>query len=111
MICLEAPEDGDKHSIIRLLDVLLSPAIDPEEKCQILENDFNIKVTQPLEREVSLMCNLSKGIEEQGRTKGRNEAILGTIAILKELGLSIQEILVKLQKQFQMSEEELQSFL
>ena len=31
---------------------------------------FQNKMTQTLESEVSLMCNLSKGVEEQGIQKG-----------------------------------------
>jgi len=39
----------------------------PEEKKQILKEDFDIKMTRELESEVSLMCNLSKDIEEKGK--------------------------------------------
>ena len=48
-----------------------------QDKCQILEEDFRIRMTQELESEVSLMCNLSKGVEEKGIEKGRQEGIRG----------------------------------
>ena len=56
--------------MLKLLNVLLSTETASEDKCQILEEDFKIKMTQTLESEVSLMCNLSKGVEEQGIQKG-----------------------------------------
>lgn len=66
MICLGKPEDKAYTGILKLLDVLLSTERSPAEKCQILEEDFQIEMTKTLESEVSLMCNLSKGVEEKG---------------------------------------------
>ena len=37
-----------------------------KKKKEILKHNFNIEMTKTMEREVSLMCNLSKGIEEKG---------------------------------------------
>lgn len=34
------------------------------------QEEFNIKMTQELEREVSEMCNLSEGVEQKGIAKG-----------------------------------------
>jgi hypothetical protein len=80
MICL-GDSHGDNYSgILKLLDVLLSSERKPEEKKNILENDFSIEMTKSLEREVSIMCNLSKGVEEKGITKG----ILASIRNLME---------------------------
>jgi predicted transposase YdaD len=75
MICL-GDSHGDNYSgILKLLDVLLSSERKPEEKKKILENDFSIEMTKSLEREVSVMCNLSKGVEERGITKGITQGI------------------------------------
>jgi hypothetical protein len=75
MICL-GDSHGDNYSgILKLLDVLLSSERKPEEKKKILENDFSIEMTKSLEREVSIMCNLSKGVEERGITKGITQGI------------------------------------
>jgi hypothetical protein len=80
MICL-GDSHGDNYSgILKLLDVLLSSERKPEEKKKILENDFSIEMTKSLEREVSIMCNLSKGVEEKGITRG----ILSSIQNLME---------------------------
>jgi hypothetical protein len=84
MICL-GDSHGDNYSgILKLLDVLLSSERKPEEKKKILENDFSIEMTKSLEREVSIMCNLSKGVEEKGITKGITRGILSSIQNLME---------------------------
>ena len=67
MICLGDPNDKDALiEILKLLEVLLSSSIEAKKKKEILKHNFNIEMTKTMEREVSLMCNLSKGIEEKG---------------------------------------------
>lgn len=51
--------------IYRLLNVLLSSETTPKEKERILHDDFDIEMTQNLEREVSLMCNLSQDVVDR----------------------------------------------
>jgi hypothetical protein len=80
MICLGGSHGNNYSGILKLLDVLLSSEKKPEEKKKILENDFSIEMTKSLEREVSVMCNLSKGVEEKGITRG----ILSSIQNLME---------------------------
>lgn len=53
--------------------MLLSSEVHAEVKKQILQGDFNIKMTQKFDSEVSEMCNLSKGIEERGIAKGMEQ--------------------------------------
>ena len=57
IICLGDSENEHYSGIIKLLDVLLSDEQDPQKKKHILEEDFSVKMTRDLEREVSLMCN------------------------------------------------------
>ena len=73
VICLGHSEDDEYAGVLKLLDVLLSSEKAPEEKKQILQDDFDIKMTRTLESEVQSMCNLSKGIEEKGIQKGLQE--------------------------------------
>lgn len=75
IICLGNSKDEHYTGILKLLDVLLSSEKEPEEKKKILQNDFDIKMTRRLEREVSELCNLSKGVEENGIKKGIKEGI------------------------------------
>ena len=69
MICLGDSNDENVSGILKLLEVLLSPDREADEKKKILQNDFFIEMTKTLEREVSIMCNLSKGVEEQKESK------------------------------------------
>lgn len=70
MICLGHDRDDKYTGILKLLDVLLSSEKEPEEKKKILQDDFDIKMTKELESEVQAVCNLSKGVEENGIKKG-----------------------------------------
>ena len=107
MICLGEPGGENYSGILKLLDVLFSVETDPKEKGQILENDFSIKMTQSIESEVSLMCNLSKGIEERGIEKGKQEesqrGIQAMVSALKDLNIAEDVILKKLQEKFGLS--------
>ena len=84
MICIGKPEQGDKKSILRLPDVLLSPELVSDEKRNILKNDFSIPMTEAVEREVTQMCNLSVGVMERGIEKGIEKGILISITSLME---------------------------
>ena len=75
MICLGDDSDNEPDSLLRLLDILLSSDRNVNEKKRLLENDFQISMTEHLERGVSEMCNLSKGIEEKGIQKGIEQGI------------------------------------
>ena len=113
MICL-GEEDSDTD-ILKLLNILFSTDTGSEDKCQILEEDFNIKMTQKLESEVSLMCNLSKGVEEKGIQKGiqkgRQEGIIAMVSALKELQIADSIILNKIQEKFHLAEETAKMYL
>ena len=69
IICLGNADDG-ANGILKLLEVLLSSERNAEEKKKILQEEFGIKMTQELEREVADMCNLSEGVEQKGIEKG-----------------------------------------
>lgn len=70
MICLGKNEDQTEHELLRLLDVLLSSDKKAKEKKEILENDFQIPMTEKMEAEVEYMCNLSDGVEQREIQKG-----------------------------------------
>ncbi|MCX4346158.1 MAG: hypothetical protein OSJ38_02790 [Lachnospiraceae bacterium] len=102
MICLG--KEDSSTSVLKLLNILLSTETDSGDKCRRLEEDFNIAMTQALESEVSLMCNLSKGVEEkgiekgrqEGRREGRQEGILAMVSALKDLQIADSIILSKI---------------
>lgn len=77
MICLgDSDEENHSSGILKLLEVLLSSEREAADKKRILQEEFKIEMTKDLESEVSLMCNLSKGVEEKGILKGRQEGLL-----------------------------------
>lgn len=116
MICLGGAGDKDYTGVLKLLDVLLSTKTNPAEKCRILEDDFHIEMTQTLESEVSLMCNLSKGVEENGIKKGIEQGIeqgkiYGAITMCRDLELPEEVIIEKLKNKFDLSEESARQYL
>ncbi len=103
MICLGKEADSGTD-LLKLLNVLLSTETSSQDKCQILEEDFHIRMTRELESEVSLMCNLSKGVEEKGIEKGRQEGIIAMVSALKDLQIADSIILNKIQEKFHLAE-------
>ena len=92
VICLGHSEDDEYAGVLKLLDVLLSSEKAPEEKKQILQDDFDIKMTRTLESEVQSMCNLSKGIEEKGRQAGMIDGILVSVKnLMDSMGWSAEQ--------------------
>ncbi len=97
MLCLGGPEGENYDGILRMLDVLLSNETGEAEKRKILQDDYNIQMTQAMQREVSVMCNLSKGVEEKGIAKGHAERALSDLRNLMEtLGLTIEQAMAAL---------------
>ncbi|MDE7351607.1 MAG: hypothetical protein K2O06_00945 [Acetatifactor sp.] len=110
MICLGKEADSGTN-LLKLLNVLLSTETGSQDKCQILEEDFHIRMTRELESEVSLMCNLSKGVEEKGIEKGRQEGIIAMVSALKDLQIADSIILNKIQEKFHLAEETAKMYL
>lgn len=73
MVCLGGEDRENYSGILKLLDVLLSPKAGEAKKRQVLENEFDIPMTETLEAEVYRMCNLSEGVRDLGRAEGRAE--------------------------------------
>ena len=78
----------------KLLEVLLSSERGTKEKKKILQKEFNIKMTQELEREVSEMCNLSDGVEQKGIAKGIVSSLRN---LMESMGWSIEQAMDALQ--------------
>ena len=94
MLCLGGPDGENYDGVLRMLDVLLSNETSEAEKRRILQDDYDIQMTRTMESEVSVMCNLSKGVMEkswkkgmaEGREKGRAEGLeKGILSSIKSL--------------------------
>ena len=70
MLCLGGPGDENYEGILKLLSVLLSSEVKYAEKRRILQQEFDLAMTQEMETEVQNMCNLSEGVWERGMEKG-----------------------------------------
>ena len=80
MLCLGGADEENYNGVLKLLDVLLSSEAGESEKKRILQDDFNIPMTQTLETEVQVMCNLSQGVLEKGKAEGLLSAIKNLMA-------------------------------
>ena len=76
LVFLGDTQDENYKGVLKLLNTLLSTDTSVREKKQILQDDFHIQMTRQLEREVTEMCNLSKGVEQKGIEKGRKESMI-----------------------------------
>ena len=83
-VCLGGFGDENYEGILRMLDVLLSDRILPEEKKKILKDELDIATTKTMEREAMEMCNLSQGIVDR-------TTINYIISMMKNLNLSEKE--------------------
>lgn len=94
MICLGDAHEKNYDGVLKLLSVLFSSEATPAEKKQILQDEFNIPMTQTMDREVSLMCNLSQGVEARGIKKGIEQGVLVSIqSLIKNTGWPIEKAL------------------
>ena len=84
MICLGKPGGDNEDGLLKLLETLLSREMPPEEKKRILRDEFDIPMTQTLEKEVSLMCNLSDGVWEEAMTQGIEKGLVTALRNLMD---------------------------
>jgi len=105
MLCLGGPNGENYSGVLRMLDVLFGSDASEAEKRKILRDDYDIQMTRTMETEVSVMCNLSKGVEEKGRAKGRAEGraegradgILSSLkGLMETMDLSIEQAMAAL---------------
>ena len=71
-----------QNDIIKMLSVLLSRNLAAKERMSILEDSFDIAMTEKVNQEVDKMCNLSQGVRAEsywyrkgrsyGHSKGRS---------------------------------------
>ena len=59
-----------QNDIIKMLSVLLSRNLAAKERMNILEDSFDIAMTEKVKQEVDEMCNLSQGVRAEGEAMG-----------------------------------------
>ena len=65
-----------QNDVIKMLSVLLSRNLNAKERMNILEDSFDIAMTEKVKQEVDEMCNLSQGVREDGRAEGEAQGKL-----------------------------------
>ena len=86
--------DGEYSAdLVRLLRVLLSAKMEKNEKKQILSEEYAIPMTRELEGEVLEMCNLSRGIKEQGIQQGIQQGKMKIALELLKMKLPVENII------------------
>lgn len=75
MICLGGKNLDNYGGILKMLDVLLSESRTPDEKKEILEEEYEIAMSQEFKKEVHIMCNLSQGVRERAILEGIEQGI------------------------------------
>ena len=96
MLRLGAANEAGDRQILRLLDVLLSADMKPNEKKSILEKDFDIPMSAKMSEEANVMCNLGEGIREQAYEKAYEKATQSTriddvLNLMKSFKISAEE--------------------
>lgn len=66
----ELVTESEKTALHRLLGTLFSTRLSPDEKKDILSDEFKIPMDSDLERRFNFMCNLGEGIAEEAREEG-----------------------------------------
>ena len=75
-----------------MICALFSNEIRKNQKFDILEKEYNILVDTELREEVSVMCNLSLGIEERAEARGENKKSEKVVMNMYKKGYTLDQI-------------------
>lgn len=107
MVCLSKDSSDTKSGsrLHRLLNVLFTSELSADEKKKIIETEYNIPMTEDLDREVNSMCNLGEGIREDGIKHGIEQGIKCTIMLLRKENYTDDKIKLLIMEQYNLMEE------
>ncbi len=88
----ELPENSERYELHRLLGTLLSRKLSANEKIDIIGKEYAISIKDDFREDVSLMCNLSQGVKEEGRAEGRAEAFQELFITMHNKGFTAEQI-------------------
>lgn len=101
----DIPDHDEHYEMHRLIGALLSSKLNEQEKLDIIEQEYNIPVSDEFREDVKVMCNLSTGIEERATEKTSEKFIfnmykkgytLDQIADVAEISVeSVQAVIQK----------------
>ncbi len=97
MVCLGKTDELPQKGVLRLLGTLFSSNMSYRQKQRILQEDFDIQMTETLERKVILVCNLSKGLVEKGIEQGITRGILASLKnLMSNMGWTAEQSMAAL---------------
>ncbi len=88
----ELPGQDERYELHRLLGALLSKKLSVEEKLDIIGNEYDIPIEENMRKDVSVMCNLSQGIKEDGIAIGEAKAEARIIMSMYNNGFTAEQI-------------------
>ena len=91
-ISKELPEYDEKYELHRLLGAMFSKQLSVKEKLDIIENEYAIQAGDGIREDVSVMCNLSQGIKEDGIAIGKAEGEEKVILNMHKEGYALEQI-------------------
>ena len=86
------PEHDETYELHRLLGALLSKELTIDEKLNIIESEYDIPIEESLRKDVSVMCNLSQGIKEDGIAIGEAREKAQIILNMYKNGFTAEQI-------------------
>ena len=86
------PEHDETYELHRLLGALLSKKLTIDEKLNIIGNEYDIPIEENFRKDVSVMCNLSQGIEEKGIAIGEARKEEKIILNMHNNGFTVEQI-------------------
>ena len=86
------PEHDETYELHRLLGALLSKELTIDEKLNIMENEYDIPIEENFRKDVSVMCNLSQGIKEDGIAIGEAREKTKIILNMYKKGFTAEQI-------------------
>ena len=86
------PEHDETYELHRLLGALLSKELTIDEKLNIIESEYDIPIEESLRKNVSVMCNLSQGIKEDGIAIGEAREKAQIILNMYKNGFTAEQI-------------------
>lgn len=88
----DIPDHDEDYEMHRLIGALLSSNLKEQEKLNIIEQEYNIPISRELREDVSVMCNLSTGIEERATEKATEKANEKFILNMYKKGYTLDQI-------------------
>ena len=86
------PEHDETYELHRLPGALLSKELTIDEKLNIIGNEYDIPIEENFRKDVSVMCNLSQGIKEDGIAIGEARKEEKIILNMHNNGFTVEQI-------------------